>query len=116
MIEADMSVGVASEASGFLRQAVHTDRIRSRADLLSALSCVGAVEAKPCRFARLARDVGGARRVHRVQAHQREIGRRGLEGNHVGSAPAHAPDFAERFIKTAVDHYKGIDIIVNNAG
>jgi 3-oxoacyl-[acyl-carrier protein] reductase len=26
------------------------------------------------------------------------------------------PDFAERFIKTAVDHYKGIDIIVNNAG
>src|SRR5262249_38369092 len=27
-----------------------------------------------------------------------------------------APDFAERFIKTAVDHYKGIDIIVNNAG
>ena len=27
-----------------------------------------------------------------------------------------APDFAERFIKTAVDTYKGIDIIVNNAG
>lgn len=27
-----------------------------------------------------------------------------------------APDFAERLIKTAVDHYKGIDIIVNNAG
>ena len=27
-----------------------------------------------------------------------------------------APDFAERFIKTAVDQYKGIDIIVNNAG
>src|SRR5262245_11806637 len=27
-----------------------------------------------------------------------------------------APDFAERFIKTTVDHYKGIDIIVNNAG
>jgi 3-oxoacyl-[acyl-carrier protein] reductase len=27
-----------------------------------------------------------------------------------------APDFAERFIKTAVDAYKGIDIIVNNAG
>jgi 3-oxoacyl-[acyl-carrier protein] reductase len=27
-----------------------------------------------------------------------------------------APDFAERFVKTAVDHYKGIDIIVNNAG
>lgn len=27
-----------------------------------------------------------------------------------------APDFADRFIKTAVDHYKGIDIIVNNAG
>jgi 3-oxoacyl-[acyl-carrier protein] reductase len=27
-----------------------------------------------------------------------------------------APDFAERFIKTAVDHYQGIDIIVNNAG
>ncbi len=25
-------------------------------------------------------------------------------------------DFAERFIKTAVDNYKGIDIIVNNAG
>ena len=32
----------------------------------------------------------------------------------VGSVSA--PDFAERFIKTAVDHYKGIDIIVNNAG
>ncbi len=27
-----------------------------------------------------------------------------------------APDFADRFIKTAVDSYKGIDIIVNNAG
>ncbi|HSV48088.1 MAG TPA: SDR family oxidoreductase [Ramlibacter sp.] len=27
-----------------------------------------------------------------------------------------ASDFAERFIKTAVDHFKGIDIIVNNAG
>ena len=27
-----------------------------------------------------------------------------------------APDFAERFVKTAVDNYKGIDIIVNNAG
>jgi 3-oxoacyl-[acyl-carrier protein] reductase len=27
-----------------------------------------------------------------------------------------APDFAERLIKTAVDHYKGLDIIVNNAG
>lgn len=27
-----------------------------------------------------------------------------------------APDFAERFIKTAMDHYQGIDIIVNNAG
>jgi 3-oxoacyl-[acyl-carrier protein] reductase len=27
-----------------------------------------------------------------------------------------APDFAERFIKTAVDNFKGIDIIVNNAG
>ncbi|MES2257041.1 MAG: SDR family NAD(P)-dependent oxidoreductase [Pseudomonadota bacterium] len=27
-----------------------------------------------------------------------------------------APDFAERFIKTAVDNYQGIDIIVNNAG
>ncbi|CAE6752684.1 3-oxoacyl-[acyl-carrier-protein] reductase FabG [Paraburkholderia domus] len=27
-----------------------------------------------------------------------------------------APDFADCFIKTAVDHYKGIDIIVNNAG
>lgn len=32
----------------------------------------------------------------------------------VGSVTA--PDFSERFIKTAVDHYKGIDIIVNNAG
>jgi 3-oxoacyl-[acyl-carrier protein] reductase len=32
----------------------------------------------------------------------------------VGSVTA--PDFAERFIKTAVDAYKGIDIIVNNAG
>ena len=27
-----------------------------------------------------------------------------------------APDFAERYIKTAVDHFKGVDIIVNNAG
>ena len=27
-----------------------------------------------------------------------------------------APDFAERFVKTAVDSCKGIDIIVNNAG
>ena len=27
-----------------------------------------------------------------------------------------APDFAERFIGTAVEHFKGIDIIVNNAG
>ncbi len=27
-----------------------------------------------------------------------------------------APDFAERFIKRATDAYKGIDIIVNNAG
>jgi 3-oxoacyl-[acyl-carrier protein] reductase len=27
-----------------------------------------------------------------------------------------APDFAERLVKTAVDHFKGIDIIVNNAG
>ena len=32
----------------------------------------------------------------------------------VGSVTA--PDFPERFIKTAVDNYKGIDIIVNNAG
>ena len=32
----------------------------------------------------------------------------------VGSVTA--PDFAERFIKTAVETYKGIDIIVNNAG
>jgi len=27
-----------------------------------------------------------------------------------------APDFAERYIKTAMDSFKGIDIIVNNAG
>ncbi len=27
-----------------------------------------------------------------------------------------APGFAERFIQTAVDHYQGVDIIVNNAG
>jgi 3-oxoacyl-[acyl-carrier protein] reductase len=27
-----------------------------------------------------------------------------------------APDFAERFVKTAVDSYAGLDIIVNNAG
>jgi 3-oxoacyl-[acyl-carrier protein] reductase len=32
----------------------------------------------------------------------------------VGSVTA--PDFAERFIKTALDNYKGIDIVVNNAG
>ncbi|MBC7942486.1 MAG: SDR family oxidoreductase [Chitinophagaceae bacterium] len=27
-----------------------------------------------------------------------------------------APDFSERFIGTAVEHFKGIDIVVNNAG
>jgi len=27
-----------------------------------------------------------------------------------------APDFAERFVGTAVEAYKGLDIIVNNAG
>jgi 3-oxoacyl-[acyl-carrier protein] reductase len=27
-----------------------------------------------------------------------------------------APDFAERFVRTAVDSFKGLDIIVNNAG
>ncbi|CAD5109371.1 SDR family NAD(P)-dependent oxidoreductase [Zestomonas carbonaria] len=27
-----------------------------------------------------------------------------------------APDFAERFVKTAIDHFGGVDIIVNNAG
>ena len=32
----------------------------------------------------------------------------------VGSVAA--PDFAERFIGTAVDAYKGLDIVVNNAG
>ncbi|WP_439687529.1 3-oxoacyl-(Acyl-carrier-protein) reductase 1 [Cupriavidus oxalaticus] len=32
----------------------------------------------------------------------------------VGSVTA--PDFAERFVKTAVDTYGGIDILVNNAG
>jgi len=32
----------------------------------------------------------------------------------VGSVTA--PDFAERYIRTAVEAYKGIDIIVNNAG
>ncbi len=32
----------------------------------------------------------------------------------VGSVTA--PDFAERFVKTAVEAYKGIDIVVNNAG
>jgi 3-oxoacyl-[acyl-carrier protein] reductase len=32
----------------------------------------------------------------------------------VGSVTA--PDFAERFIKTAVENFQGIDIIVNNAG
>lgn len=32
----------------------------------------------------------------------------------VGSVTA--PDFADRFVKTAVDHFKGLDIIVNNAG
>jgi 3-oxoacyl-[acyl-carrier protein] reductase len=32
----------------------------------------------------------------------------------VGSVTA--PDFAERFVKTAVDRYQGIDIVVNNAG
>ena len=32
----------------------------------------------------------------------------------VGSVTA--PDFAERFVGTAVDSYKGLDIIVNNAG
>jgi 3-oxoacyl-[acyl-carrier protein] reductase len=32
----------------------------------------------------------------------------------VGSVTA--PDFAERFIGTAMEHYKGLDIIINNAG
>jgi 3-oxoacyl-[acyl-carrier protein] reductase len=32
----------------------------------------------------------------------------------VGSVTA--PDFAERFVGTAVDRYKGLDIVVNNAG
>lgn len=32
----------------------------------------------------------------------------------VGSVTA--PDFADRFVKTAVDHFKDLDIIVNNAG
>ena len=32
----------------------------------------------------------------------------------VGSVTA--PDFADRFVKTAVDHFQGVDIIVNNAG
>ena len=32
----------------------------------------------------------------------------------VGSVTA--PDFAERFVATAIEHYKGLDIIVNNAG
>ncbi len=32
----------------------------------------------------------------------------------VGSVTA--PDFADRFVKTAVDNFKGLDIIVNNAG
>lgn len=32
----------------------------------------------------------------------------------VGSVTA--PDFADRLVKTAVEHHKGIDIIVNNAG
>ncbi|MDI1302959.1 MAG: SDR family oxidoreductase [bacterium] len=32
----------------------------------------------------------------------------------VGSVTA--PDFADRFVKTGVDHFKGLDIIVNNAG
>ena len=27
-----------------------------------------------------------------------------------------APDFAERFVATAIEHYKGLDIVVNNAG
>ena len=44
-----------------------------------------------------------------------EIKKRGGEAVAcVGSVTA--PDFAERFIKTAVDSFKGIDIIVNNAG
>jgi len=32
----------------------------------------------------------------------------------VGSVTA--PDFADRLVKTAVEHHKGIDIIINNAG
>ncbi|MEE4250210.1 MAG: SDR family NAD(P)-dependent oxidoreductase [Alcanivoracaceae bacterium] len=32
----------------------------------------------------------------------------------VGSVTA--PDFADRFVKTAVDNFRGLDIIVNNAG
>ena len=42
---------------------------------------------------------------------------RGLGGEAVACAGSvTAPDFAERFVNTAVEHYQGIDIIVNNAG
>jgi 3-oxoacyl-[acyl-carrier protein] reductase len=42
---------------------------------------------------------------------------RGMGGEAVACAGSvTASDFAERFIKTAVDNFKGIDIIVNNAG
>jgi fused signal recognition particle receptor len=37
MIEADIGVGVSSEAAAFLRQAVRAERIRTRGELLSAL-------------------------------------------------------------------------------
>lgn len=32
------------------------------------------------------------------------------------SGSVSAPDFADRFIGTALEHYKGVDIIINNAG
>jgi 3-oxoacyl-[acyl-carrier protein] reductase len=50
--------------------------------------------------------------AHEVVAEIRKLGAEAVAC--VGSVTA--PDFAERFIKTAVDSFQGIDIIVNNAG
>jgi Dehydrogenases with different specificities (related to short-chain alcohol dehydrogenases) len=50
--------------------------------------------------------------AHEVVAELRDMGAEAVAC--VGSVTA--PDFAERFIKTAVDNFQGIDIIVNNAG
>jgi 3-oxoacyl-[acyl-carrier protein] reductase len=44
-----------------------------------------------------------------------EIGRAGGDAV-ICAGNVTAPDFGERFVKTAIDHFGGLDIIINNAG